>query len=69
MIGPILLTGCASPGFNGCNLLPLKEYPAAFNMRLADELDAAPMGAAWPDAVADYAGLRDAVRACRGAMP
>ena len=59
-----LLTGCASPGFDGCSLLPLKTYGPIFSMRLADEVQAASPDAVWPQAVTDYVALRDAVRAC-----
>lgn len=61
----LLTTGCATPS-GGCDLLPLKSYTPEFNMRLADERAAAPRGAAWRQAVVDYADLRDLVRACKG---
>jgi len=47
-------------------MLPLKTYSQDYRNRLADEVAAAPAGAAWPAAVADYVALRDAARACRG---
>jgi len=35
-------------------------------MELSVEAAAAPEGAAWPQAIADYVKLRDDVKACRG---
>lgn len=58
-----LSTGCATRGA-GCSAVPLKSYSTDFNTRLADEITAAPPTAAWPTAILDYAGLRDAVKAC-----
>lgn len=58
-----LLTGCGAVG--NCSALPMPDYDPAFKERLADELDTAPAGAAWPVAVVDYVQLRDAVRACQ----
>jgi hypothetical protein len=43
----------------------LKTYSQAYRNRLADEVAAAPSGAAWPQAITDYVALRDAVRACK----
>lgn len=67
LLAMICLSGCATPGFNGCALLPLKTYDKPFNERLADEVGRASVDAAWPQAVTDYVALRDAVRACKGA--
>jgi len=64
-IATLLLSGCATVG-GSCDLLPLKTYSQHYRNRLADEVAAAPAGAAWPAAVVDYVALRDAVRACRG---
>jgi hypothetical protein len=64
-IATLLLSGCATAG-GSCDLLPLKTYSQTYRNRLADEVAAAPAGAAWPTAVSDYIALRDAVRACRG---
>lgn len=63
VILPLLLTGCGVAGT--CSILPMRSYDPEFEERLADELDMAPAGAAWPMAVVDYAQLRAAVRACR----
>jgi hypothetical protein len=64
LLAPILLIGCASPGSDTCGLLPLRTYGPIFSMQLADEVQAAPAAAVWPQAVTDYVALRDAVRAC-----
>lgn len=64
LLAASLLIGCATAG--GCELVALKTYSPEFNQRLADEVGAASLDAAWPQAVTDYVGLRDAVRACRG---
>jgi len=64
LIGLILSSGCASAG--DCDLLSLKAYSPGFNMELSVEAAAAPEGAAWPQAIADYVKLRDDVKACRG---
>lgn len=48
-----------------CELLTLKAYDRDFNLRLEAERAATP-NATWVVAVTDYAGLRDAVRACKG---
>lgn len=62
----ILSTGCATRTV-GCSAVPLKAYSQDFNLKLAGELVAATgTPAVWPQVVIDYAGLRDAVRACRG---
>lgn len=61
------LTACATAEVsNPCRFIVLKDYDKAFNMKLADEVEAAPASAAWPEIVVDYAGLRDQVRACKG---
>ncbi len=64
----ILAAGCATepskPRPAVCP--PLAEYAPEDQVRLADEIDAAPADATWPDFIADYGALRDAVRACRG---
>ena len=69
-IALISLTACgdlaSNPGAGSCAGLPLRIYDAAFSARLADEVAAAPVGATWLGAIADYIGLRDAVRACQG---
>ncbi len=68
-IGLALLAGCAtgssSPALRPCGALAVRDYPAATQARVADELDAAPVGAAWPDFLVDYGALRAAVKACQ----
>lgn len=62
----ILSTGCATRVV-GCSAVPLKAYSQDFNLKLAGELVAATgTPAVWPQVVIDYAGLRDAVSACKG---
>jgi hypothetical protein len=62
------LTGCAAAaGSNPCAFIVLKSYSVDFNMKLASEIDSAPVTAYWPEAAIDYAGLRDQVKACKGA--
>lgn len=56
------LLGCTSaPPAVVCP--PLRAYGTEFNLKLADEMDAAPDMAAWPMAVQDYIELRDQIRA------
>lgn len=66
------LTGCAAansePTVNGCTLLALRSYPPAEQRRVADEIEAAPAAAVWPGWIEDYATLRAAIKACKGAM-
>ena len=63
-------SGCATgdfePAVNACALLPLRDYPAAEQRQVADEIEAAPASAVWPGWISDYGVLRAAVRACRG---
>lgn len=69
-LGMISLPGCARTVYeaspNPCGLIVLREYAPEFNMRLADEVVAASADTVWPQAVIDYAGLRDEVKACKG---
>lgn len=62
-LGAILaiLAGCAGAPPVVCP--PLRAYDAAFNARLADEIEAAPAGAAWPLAIEHYVEMRDQLRA------
>lgn len=62
--GAIFLSGCAMAG--GCNLLALQTYSPEFNWKVARELEAADIDAAWPLAIRDYVRLRDDVKACSG---
>lgn len=59
-----LASGCVTQT-GDCELLTLKAYDRDFNLRLEAERAATP-NATWVVAVTDYAGLRDAVRACKG---
>ena len=65
-VSTILLTGCAGvtsdapPG--ACP--PVIEYNQAEQARVAEEVAALPEGALIPGWLADYAVLRDQVRAC-----
>jgi len=60
-VGLLAVSCAATPPATVCP--PLREYPAAFSARLADEVETAPADAAWPEAVTDYIGLRDQIRA------
>ena len=67
------LASCAGPvpseptaTANPCRLIPLPDVTQATRDQLADEVDAAAAGAAWPEAVRQWIALRAAVRACRG---
>ena len=74
LIAALLLNACAAapafkadkPATNPCEAITLRSYDKAFNATLAGEIDAAPASAEWPGVVADYTGLRDAVKACKG---
>jgi hypothetical protein len=46
--------------------IPLKTYPADEQARVADEIEAAPEGARWPQWIGDYGGLRRAICAAEG---
>lgn len=59
----MLLSGCANTVSSAC---PREvTYTAAFQDRLAAELEALSPGAALGTAMADYGRLRDQTRACR----
>lgn len=68
-IGLASLAGCVAapsePAVNGCALLPLRTYTPAEQGRVADEIEAASVSAAWPGLIEDYGELRAAVRACK----
>ena len=63
----IFLTGCAGGSFDtvpsACP--PVVDYSRAEQARVADELAALPGGTLIAEWLADYAVLRDQVRACR----
>ena len=54
---------------NECTTVPLASYTAAQQNRVADEMDAAPANAEWPNFVRDYGRERTTLRACAGAKP
>ena len=62
----ILLTGCATGGFDGGSgaCPPVVEYSRAEQARAAEEVTALPDGAVIVGWLVDYAVLRDQVRGC-----
>lgn len=62
----LLLAGCGGTVVKTV-CPPLTQYDRAFNLRLADEVDALPADSAVVQALVDYKRLRDIVRACGGA--
>jgi hypothetical protein len=48
-----------------CACPPIKEYNRQFQRKLIEEIRKAPQGAAFPDALQDYALLREQIRQCR----
>ena len=65
-----LLTGCgAAPSEvpRPCARVPLVSYSQDVRNRVANELEAAPDGAAWPGMIEDYSALRAAERAAQEA--
>jgi hypothetical protein len=59
----LLLAACSSVPVAVCP--PLKTYTPEFNQRLAGELEAMPADSATIEAIGDYIGLRDQIRACQ----
>lgn len=57
----LALGACASTSTVVCPAL--RDYTPEFEARLADEIEAAPADAAWPDAVLDYVSIRDQIKA------
>lgn len=58
-----LLSGCATANSDPEGLCPpIRTYDKAFQRKLADEIEAAPVDAAFPDALQDYAVLRAQIR-------
>lgn len=54
-----LLTACAGVNSNPITACPpIKEYSREFQRKLADEIEAAPIDAIWPQAIQDCALLR-----------
>lgn len=58
----ILLTGCAT-GASSVVCPPLRDYTPEQQQQVADEIEAAPDGAFWPEMITDYGGVRAQVRA------
>ena len=67
VIMTILLTACATGGSDTASSAcpPLVEYSRAEQDRMADEVAALPEGAVIGEWLADYAVLRQQVRACQ----
>ena len=68
MTASLLLSGCGGTVYR-TNLEiycpPIEQYSSEFNQELADELDALDGDQTTiPTAIADYAELRDRIRAC-----
>jgi hypothetical protein len=61
----VMLGGCQASIVTACPAIP--AYSAAFQERLADEIQALPPGSALGEAIIDYKRLRDQLRACRAA--
>lgn len=58
-----LLTGCATVNSDLESLCPsIRAYDKVFQRKLADEIEAAPADAVFPDALQDYAVLRAQIR-------
>ena len=64
LLAAVALFGCQSVPVTACPALI--QYDQVYRDRLAEEVDQLSAGAALSRAVADYAGLRAAVRACGG---
>jgi hypothetical protein len=64
----ILLSGCATKVFEPELIVycpPIKKYDDTFNNKLADEIEALPRSSTHiPEAIGDYAYLRDRIRRC-----
>lgn len=61
-----LLTACATANSDSaCVCPPIKKYDREFQRRLADEIEAAPVDAAFRVALQDYALLRLQTQKCR----
>ena len=61
-----LLAGCGQTVVVKTVCPPLVQYDAAYQSRLADEVEAMPAGSAAARAITDYGQLRAVLRACRG---
>jgi hypothetical protein len=61
-----LLSACGTASSNpACVCPPIKEYSWEFQKKLAAEVEAAPEGAAFTEALKDYAVLRGQIRTCK----
>jgi hypothetical protein len=59
------LTACATANSDpACVCPPIKNYDVEFQRKLADEIEAASLNAAFPIALQDYALLRSLVQKC-----
>lgn len=68
LIATLWLSACATAGSNpGAACPPPVDYSADFQKRLANEIEALPVGAALERAMLDYGRERAELRACRGA--
>lgn len=63
IIAGFSLSSCSTTPVSVCP--PLKTYPPEFSQRLANEMEAMPSDSATAEAIGDYMGLRDAIRACQ----
>ncbi len=61
-----LLSACGTASSNpACVCPPIKEYSKEFQKKLADEVEAAPEGKAFTEALKDYATVRLLLWECR----
>lgn len=63
-----LLSGCATDGSDGAAHLvcpPVVEYSRELQAKAAEDLASLPEGSAIAEMLADYAVMREQVRACR----
>ncbi len=62
----ISLSACGTASSNpSCVCPPIKEYSREFQNRLAAEIDAAPEGASYPEALMDYSTIRMQLIKCK----
>jgi len=67
LIAVLLLTACATANFNRLGCPTVIEYSDAFQVELADALDALPTDSPIHVAMSDYKVIRDQARACHRA--
>jgi hypothetical protein len=61
----ISLNACGTANYNpACVCPPIKEYSREFQEKLAKEIDVAPENGAYPQAILDYALLREQLASC-----